>query len=279
MSEQTNVAEMAAGRRSVVADMAERFGMETGPFEQTLRATVVPANVSKEQFAAFLVVAKKYQLDPITKQIYAFPAKGGGIQPIVSIDGWMFLINSHPEFDGMEFEDHLDSGGAIVSITCRMFRKDRSHPVSVTEYMGECRRPTEPWKQWPARMLRHKAAIQAARYAFGFSGIVDPDEADRVVARDVTPEPSDRPERPESYPEDRFAANLPTWRGVIESGRKTPDEVIAMAESVAPLTDEQRRKVHACAVIDAEVATDEVDPDGPIPGLDDAEETTDSEDA
>jgi hypothetical protein len=29
-------------------------------------------------------------------------------------------------------------------------------------------------------MLRHKAAIQAIRYAFGFSGIVDPDEADRM---------------------------------------------------------------------------------------------------
>jgi hypothetical protein len=29
-------------------------------------------------------------------------------------------------------------------------------------------------------MLRHKAFVQAARYAFGFAGIVDPDEADRV---------------------------------------------------------------------------------------------------
>ena len=29
-------------------------------------------------------------------------------------------------------------------------------------------------------MLRHKAAIQSIRYAFGFSGIVDPDEADRM---------------------------------------------------------------------------------------------------
>jgi len=28
-------------------------------------------------------------------------------------------------------------------------------------------------------MLRHKATIQAARYAFGLSGIIDPDEAER----------------------------------------------------------------------------------------------------
>jgi hypothetical protein len=59
-------------------------------------------------------------------------------------------------------------------------RKDRSHPVEVTEYLAECRQGTDPWKKWPARMLRHKAAIQAIRYAFGFSGIVDPDEADRM---------------------------------------------------------------------------------------------------
>ena len=35
-------------------------------------------------------------------------------------------------------------------------------------------------------MLRHKALIQTARYAFGFSGIVDEDEYQRMV--NVTPE-------------------------------------------------------------------------------------------
>ncbi len=38
------------------------------------------------------------------------------------------------------------------------------------------------------RMLRHKALIQAARYAFGFSGVMDEDEADRIAAmKDITP--------------------------------------------------------------------------------------------
>jgi hypothetical protein len=31
-------------------------------------------------------------------------------------------------------------------------------------------------------MLRHKAAIQAARYAFSFAGIMEPDEAERMVS-------------------------------------------------------------------------------------------------
>jgi hypothetical protein len=56
----------------------------------------------------------------------------------------------------------------------------------VIEYMSECFRQTDPWKKWPNRMLRHKAAIQAARYAFGFSGIMEPDEYDRM--KDVSPQ-------------------------------------------------------------------------------------------
>lgn len=39
-------------------------------------------------------------------------------------------------------------------------------------------------------MLRHKATIQAARYAFGFSGIVDPDEAERIASVQQPPKPA-----------------------------------------------------------------------------------------
>lgn len=167
--------------KSVLVDMAVRFGMEPTAFEATLRKTVVPSECSREQFAAFLLVAKQYSLNPLTKELYAFPAKGGGIVPIVSIDGWMRIINDHPQMDGLEFDDHTDEAGKISSITARIYRKDRAKPIAVTEYMSECKRDTDTWRKWPARMLRHKAAIQAARYAFGFAGIYDPDEGERMA--------------------------------------------------------------------------------------------------
>ena len=63
-----------------------------------------------------------------------------------------------------------------------MYRKDRSHPVQIREYLDECLRDTDPWKKWPKRMLRHKAFIQAARLAFSLSGIEDPDEAERTAS-------------------------------------------------------------------------------------------------
>lgn len=179
--------------RSVLIDMATRFGMEPQAFEATVRATCIQ-KASREEFAAFLLVAKEYGLNPLTKEIYAFPAKGGGIVPVVSIDGWINLVNSHKACDGFEFDMEHGENGELISCTCRMFRKDRGRPVTVTEYLSECKRGTEPWKM-QHRMLRHKAMIQAARYAFGFSGIYDEDEGEKIAEmRDVTPQ--DEPPAP-----------------------------------------------------------------------------------
>lgn len=187
------VATISPGRQSLIGAMASTYNMEPKAFADTIRSTCLPATASNEEFAAFLMVAKEYGLNPITREIYAFPKKGGGIQPIVGIDGWMNLINSHPQCDGVEFDDQFDDKNNLTAITCRIFRKDRGRPTMVTEYMNECKRPTEPWQKWPARMLRHKAAIQCARYAFGFAGIIDPEEAERspevITGRVVAPPP------------------------------------------------------------------------------------------
>lgn len=166
---------------SLVASMALAQGMSPKDYELTVRDTCGCKGATLEQFHAFLLVAREYGLNPLVKEIYAFPSKTGGITPIVSIDGWLRMANDHDQFDGLTFEDRFDPSGNLIGITARLHRKDRSHPSEVTEYLGECRRNTDPWKQWPARMLRHKAAIQAIRYGLGFSGIADPDEGERMA--------------------------------------------------------------------------------------------------
>ena len=173
---------------SVIAAMAGQYGLSAPDFERTVRDTCGCKGATPEQFAAFLMVAREYGLNPLVKEIYAFPSKAGGIQPIVSIDGWLRMANDHEQFDGIEHHDHLDPEGNLVSITARLYRKDRSHPTTCTEYLVECRQGTEPWKKWPARMLRHKATIQAIRYGLGFSGIADPDEGERMLPAPA-PEP------------------------------------------------------------------------------------------
>lgn len=100
----------------------------------------------------------------------------------MGVDGWYAIINKHPQFDGIEFEQDAES------CTCRIYRKDRQRPTVVTEYLDECKRETDPWRKYPKRMLRHKAAIQCARVAFSLSGIYEPDEAERIQESDKAPQ-------------------------------------------------------------------------------------------
>lgn len=166
-------------RKSLLHAMADKHGMEPDIFEATIRATVMPAQHSREEFAACILVAKEHNLNPVTREIYFMRAKSGAIQPIVGIDGWVKKCNEHPAFDGMEFEDTQNDKGDLTAIKCTIHRNDRKHPISVTEYMAECRRQSEAWKLTPSRMLRHRALIQCARYAFGFAGVMDIDEFER----------------------------------------------------------------------------------------------------
>lgn len=167
----------APPRTSLVARMAERFGVDPDKMLTTLKATAFKGDVSNEQMMALLVVAEQYGLNPWTKEIYAFPDSRNGIVPVVGVDGWLRIVNSQPEFDGFEF-DEADDGAWIK---CTIYRKDRQHPTSAKEWLSECKRDTGPWKSHPRRMLRHKALIQCARIAFGFGGIFDQDEAERIV--------------------------------------------------------------------------------------------------
>lgn len=210
---------------------------------ETLKATAFKGQVSDAQMTALMVVANQYALNPWTKEIYAFPDKNNGIVPVVGVDGWSRIINSHPQFDGIEFEQDERS------CTCIIFRKDRNRPIKVTEWMAECKRGTGPWQSHPKRMLRHKAMIQCARLAFGYGGIYDQDEAERIVEgqpqqrQPVDMGPAEVVEQPE-WPADRWAAGLPKWVKGIADG-KPLDEVLAWLKSKGRVTAEQEQQLRA----------------------------------
>ena len=218
------------------------MGDGTGLIE-TLKATAFKGQVSDAQMTALMVVANQYALNPWTKEIYAFPDKNNGIVPVVGVDGWSRIINSHPQFDGIEFEQDEQS------CTCIIFRKDRNRPIKVTEWMAECKRGTGPWQSHPKRMLRHKAMIQCARLAFGYGGIYDQDEAERIVeGQPQQRQPVDMGlaevvEQPE-WPADRWAAGLPKWVKGIADG-KPLDEVLAWLKSKGRITAEQEKQLRA----------------------------------
>ena len=174
---------MSIAQNQAVA-LAKQFNIQGDPQElvATLKATAFRSNATDAQFNVLMIVATQYGLNPFTREIYAFPDKNNGITPVVGVDGWARIINSHPQFDGMEFTSDAES------CTCKIYRKDRNHPTTVTEYLEECKRNTQPWNSHPRRMLRHKAMIQAARLAFGFGGIYDEDEAERIETAEAPKE-------------------------------------------------------------------------------------------
>jgi phage recombination protein Bet len=161
---------------TAIAKLAERFALgNASEATEILKATAFKGPATDAQMTALCVVAQQYGLNPFTRELYAFPDRNNGIVPVVGVDGWSRIINDNPQFDGMDFKQDDES------CTCTIYRKDRSHPIVVTEYMTECKRDVAPWKSHPRRMLRHKAMIQCARLAFGFAGIYDQDEAERIA--------------------------------------------------------------------------------------------------
>lgn len=81
------------------------------------------------------------------------------------------------------------------------------------------------------------------------------------IVLDSNPEPQDEPR--ECYSADNFSKNLPSWQKLIAEGKKTPEQIIAMVSTKAPLTDEQKAAI--CAIKPtAEEKPDHIDNDGVI---------------
>lgn len=172
--------------RSIVAKLAEQYGMEAAALEATLCETIFPSGgkATRAQVAALCIVAEQYDLNPFIKQVYAFPAKGGGIQPIISVDGWYKILNEHPQNDGFTCVVNRDEKGKIVSATATFWRKDRSQPFVWTEELDECYRDTQPWKGTTSRMLKHRAICQGTRICYAIPAY-EPDEGERMVDFEV----------------------------------------------------------------------------------------------
>jgi hypothetical protein len=246
----TQLAPVPQKQTSALALMAGKYNVEPSKLLETLKNTVF-RGATNDELLALVVVSNEYGLNPLTKEIYAFPAKGGGIVPVVSIDGWIRMMNDHPQFDGIDYEFEHSDDGKLIACTSVIYRKDRSKPVRVTEYMVECRRNTDPWKM-EHRMLRHKATIQGARVAFGFSGITDEDEAAATPglanARDVTPKTAAR-----ATPLDPFAS-LP--EAPAEAEESAPVVEAQVVESAPEDTEPSEAEMLANDIIEDVKASD-----------------------
>lgn len=129
-----------------------------------------------------LLTAKQHSLNPLNREIFMLDS-GYEATPliVVGVDGWSKIMNSHPQFAGMQFQESAESSGGIpIWMECEIYRKDRVVPLKVREYFEEARSDHMAWITHPRRMLRHKCMVQCARIAFSLIGIYDTDEALRI---------------------------------------------------------------------------------------------------
>ena len=241
-------------KQDLAGKLATKYDMDYDVFMDTIKKTIMPGGASNEELVTFLAVANEYDLNPFIKQIYAF-SSNKGIHPIVPVDGWTKIVNGNPNYDGMEFDDTFGEDGKIASISCTIFRKDRNKPTMVTEYYSECFRETGPWKKWPVRMLRHKAFIQCARYAFGLSGIFDPDEAARIQDAEQG-----------TSVEEKTALKMEKMEKLVETSKEKRKEIekpadvveISDAEKPEPVKKEVKRPVTKPKAVKKEVTAESV---------------------
>lgn len=183
----------------LVARIANRFSVDPDKLMTTLKLTAFRqraddrGNVrepTNEEMMALLILADNYKLNPFTKELFAyFDTKSKAIIPVVSVDGWIRIINEQPTLRSLSFA-YSPETVKHKNKTCHewmeieIVRSDRDKPIVIREYFAEVVREVSfatPWDTHPNRMHRHKTLIQGARVAFGFGGIYDEDEAARII--------------------------------------------------------------------------------------------------
>lgn len=117
-----------------------------------------------------------------------------------------------------------------------------------------------PWQQVPKRMMKLRARAFALRDKFAdvLRGIAIAEESLDIPTEthmgpaDVVGSPPP-PARPaiEAYPQERFDQNFGDWRQIVQSGRKTATDLIAMLSTKATLSDAQKKAIRDLEVFDA----------------------------
>lgn len=150
-----------------------------------------------------------------------FQAAGGRVKWIDMTDERVAAEFSHP------------SGGTV------MIDWDKQRAVTAG-FWGK-----DNWKKFPRAMLRARVVSEGIRTVFPgvVVGVYTPEEVqDFDEPKRNAPAEQPRPQK-QPYSQDAFDKNFDTWADLVESGKKTPAQIIALIESKATLSETQRKMI------------------------------------
>jgi hypothetical protein len=135
--------------------------------EGELKAWVdLQIEVPAKTILSLLRMMQNLHLDPLCEEISLTQYDDGQWQVFITIEGCSKLLNQHPQFNGLVFnqaDTFID--GVPEWMECSIYRKDRTVPTTVREYLTEVRSENPIWQKMPRRMLRHRALQQCVRLA------------------------------------------------------------------------------------------------------------------
>lgn len=112
------------------------------------------------------------------------------------------------------------------------------------------------WADDPRQQLAYLATKRWSRLYCPdvILGVYSPDELEESapVVRDVSPRREAAPDELPPYPDDKLAENLPKWRSAVDSGKSSPDKIIATITSKYTLSEEQVETIKSLAPIEGE---------------------------
>ena len=187
-----------------------------------------------------------------------------GLKPLQALQN-IAIINGRPALWGdavialvrnsplCEYVTETDDGHTA---TCRVKRRGEAEEVrtfsmddaKVAGLLGKA----GPWTQYPKRMRQMRSRAFALRDVFPdvLRGMAIAEEVmDIPVAGAAQAEPAkaaiegEAAKQLPAYPEKDFADNLPKWWGLIKSGKKTADDLIATLKTKASFTDAQLQEI------------------------------------
>jgi len=136
----------------------------------------VAGNCTQTEFELLMYLAAKYDLDPLSKQIWAVKFQDSPAQIYVGRDGYLQIAHRSGQFDGMKSWVEYDEKDNPVKGKCTVFRKDMSHPFETEVLFKEYSTGKNLWATKPSVMIIKVAESVCLRKAFSISGVYDPDE-------------------------------------------------------------------------------------------------------
>ena len=220
-------------------------------------------------------------LDPMQKPVHIVPiwdSKAGRMRDVVMPGIGLYRTQAarsgayagvtDPEF-GPDVTEKIGGQEITYPSWCRVSIKRRLPSGEIVEFAAVERwkenyaqkggkeksiAPNAMWSRRPYAQLAKCAEAQALRKAspeFGAAPTADEMEGkaidDYQAGNTIDGSTGEivQPKTLPAYSSADFEKNLPAWRELIASGKKTAERIIAMIESKATLTDEQKQKISA----------------------------------